>query len=85
MDFNISEDLTITNGTIDTDSLNYEGNGTYSFQFSLNQPNVVSQIRLNAGLVHDRYDQGNEAASIFNNLDAQGSDEGAGPFGLVAF
>ena len=29
--FNISEDLTITNGTIDTDSLNYEGNGTYVF------------------------------------------------------
>ena len=37
LDFDISTDLSITNGSIDASSLIYEGNGSYTFNFTLNQ------------------------------------------------
>jgi hypothetical protein len=67
-DFNVSADLSITNGMIDPSSLFYEGNGTYRFNFTLSQENLESQISLGAGAVTDRYSQGNEAATVSTRL-----------------
>ena len=44
--FDLSSDISITNGNIDTSSLVDEGNGSYRFNFTLNQENQVSQTHL---------------------------------------
>ena len=65
--FDLSNDLTITDGLIDASSLVNEGNGSYRFNFSLNQENQVSQI-IAAGNVNDRYGEGNQVATLNTRL-----------------
>ena len=66
--FDISSDLTISQGTIDSSSLVNEGNGTYRFNFNLLQENQVSTITLASGKVNDRYGEGNQQASVSTRL-----------------
>ena len=66
--FDLSNDLSITDGLIDASSLVDEGNGSYRFNFSLNQENQVSQITLAAGNVNDRYGEGNQVATLNTRL-----------------
>ena len=66
--FDVSSDLNISNGSIDSSSLVNEGNGTYRFTFSLFNENQNSQISLDAGKVTDKYSQGNEPTSVGTRL-----------------
>ena len=84
-DFDVSSDLTITNGAIDASSLFYEGNGTYRFTFSLNQENQVSQISLGAGNVSDRYGEPNEGCHCEHPIDVSSCNPGSGFTCMVAF
>ncbi len=59
-DFNSSQgDLSISGGTIVPGSIKRESLGIYSFEFFLDQENVVSQISITNGSVYDEYNQTN--------------------------
>ena len=59
-DFSEAEgDLWVSGGSIIPNSINRIGVGTYAFEFSLDQDNLVSNIWINSGSVTDDYNQTN--------------------------